>query len=421
MNIDLICKIVNGKLNKKKYGKRIINYFRIDSRLTTKNDCFITINEGYKYINNKMGLIITDKDIKLNIPIIKVENIIEALKLLAIYKRNNFKGSVIGITGSNGKTTTKELIYNILSSKYKVLKNEKNNNNHIGLPLTLCNLKDEEIIVLEMGMNHKGEIEYLSNICKPDIGIITNIGSAHIGNLGSKKNIYKAKMEILKGMNSNNLIVCGDNKYFKNTKYFKCGINKNNDLIAYNIKSDLEKLEFKINLDKEYNILFNNIGKQFIIDILYSIKIGLINNINIEEIIKIISNYKTIEHRMELVNLKKFKILDDSYNSSFESLKYDLDLLEKYDNKLLIIGSIKELGKYSKKVHKKIIKLLNKQNCEYILVGNEFKKNYYNNYNEVIECLKKYNFDNKIVLLKGSRLNNLDKLREYLIKTDLTN
>ena len=420
MNIDLICKIVNGKLNKKKYGKRIINYFRIDSRLTNKDDCFITINDGYKYINKNMGLIITDKDIKLNIPIIKVDNVIESLKLISIYKRENFKGRVIGITGSNGKTT-KELIYNILSSKYKVLKNEKNNNNHIGLPLTLCNLKDEEIIVLEMGMNHKGEIEYLSNICKPDIGIITSITSAHIGNLGSKKNIYKAKMEILKGMNNNNLIVDGDSKYFKKSKYFKCGLNKNNDLIGYDIESNLEGLKFKIKLDNEYEIEFNNLGKQFINDILYSIKIGLIFDIKIEEIIEIIKQYKTLEHRMELIELNNIKILDDSYNSSFESLKYDLDLLKKYNNKLLIIGSIKELGKYSNKIHKKIIKLLKKQNCKYLLIGEEFKKNYYKTYNEVIEYLNSYEFNNELILLKGSRLNNLDKIREYLIKANLTN
>lgn len=414
MNIDLICKIVNGRINKKKYLKRNIEYFRIDSRLTDKNDCFITINEGYKYVNKNMGLIITDKDISLNVPIIKVEDTIKALKDLAIYKRNSFKGDVIGITGSCGKTTTKELIYNVLSNKYKVLKSEKNNNNHIGLPLTLCNLKDEDIIVLEMGMNHKGEIDYLTNICKPTIGIITNILSSHIGNLGSLKNIYKAKMEILNGMESDNLIVNGDSKFYKNKKYFKCGINNNNDLIAYDIESDLERLKFKIELDKEYDIIFNNIGKQFINDILYSIEIGLKFNIDINDIIKSIESYNSLEHRMNIIKKEKYTILDDSYNSNFESLKYDLDLLEKYENKLLIIGSIKELGKYSKKIHKNIIKLLKKQNCKYILIGNEFNKNYYNNYNEVIDYLKDYNFNNELILLKGSRLNNLDKIAKYL-------
>ena len=412
MNIGLICEVVNGKLNNKKYSKRIINNFTIDSRLTNKNDCFITINEGYNYVNKNMGLIITDKDIKLKVPIIKVDNTIEALRLISIYKRNNFNGTLIGITGSNGKTTTKELIYNILSTKYKVLKNEKSRNNHIGLPLTLCNLKDEEIVVLEMGMNHKGEIDYLSNICKPNISIITNIGSSHIGNLGSKRKIYKAKLEVLKHT-KDTLLVNGDSKYFKRSKYFKCGINDNNDLKAYNIVSDLDKLKFNIYLDKEYEITFNNIGKQFINDILYSIKIGLIFNIDINEIIKVISEYKTIEHRMNIIDFNNFKLIDDSYNSSYESLMYDLDLLKDYDNTLLIIGAIKELGKYSNRIHKKIIKVLNKYNFNYLLVGNEFKKNYFNNYEEVINYLKDYDLNNKIVLLKGSRLNNLDKIRDY--------
>ena len=195
----------------------------------------------------------------------------------------------------------------------------------------------------------------------------------------------------------------------KNSKYFKCGINKNNDLIGYNIISDLDKLKFNIYLDKEYEITFNNIGKQFINDILYSIKIGLLFNIDINEIIKVISEYKNIEHRMNIIDFNNFKLIDDSYNSSFESLMYDLDLLKDYDNTLLIIGAIKELGKYSKK----IIKILNKYNFNYLLVGNEFKKNYFNNYEEVINCLKNYNLNNKIVLLKGSRLNNLDKIRDY--------
>lgn len=412
MNIGLICEIVSGNLNNKKYLNRVINNFTIDSRITNKDDCFITINDGYKYANKNMGLIITDHNLKLKLPIIKVDDTKEALIKLAIYKRSNFKGSVIGITGSNGKTTTKELIYDILSTKYKVLKNEKNKNNDIGLPLTLCNLKDEEIIVLEMGMNHKGEIDFLSKICKPTHGIITNIGSAHIGNLGSIRKIYKAKMELSKHVD--NLIVSGDNKYFKKSKYFKCGISKYNDLIAYNIYSDLNILKFNINLDKEYLITFNNIGRQFINDILYSIKIGLMFNIDIMDILTKINNYKNLEHRMNIVNFNNFKLIDDSYNSSFESFRYTIDLLSKYENKLLIIGSIKELGKYTKKVHKKIVKLLKKQNCKYLLVGSEFKKNYLKDYNEVINYLDNYNFNNEIVLLKGSRMNNLDKIRTYL-------
>ena len=276
----------------------------------------------------------------------------------------------------------------------------------------MCNLKDEDIIVLEMGMNHKGEIDYLSKICRPTLGIITNISSSHIGNLGSMKKIYRAKMELSKYVD--NILVTGDNKYFKKSKYFKCGLDKNNDLIAYNIYSDLNILKFNINLDKEYIVTFNNIGRQFITDILYGIKVGLLFNIDIMDILREVNNYKTLEHRMNLISFNNFKLIDDSYNSNFESLKYDLDLLNNYENKLLIIGSIKELGKYTNKIHKKIIKLLKKQNCKYLLVGSEFKKNYFNDYNEVIKYLDDYEFNNEIVLLKGSRMNNLDKIREYL-------
>ncbi len=420
MNIKLICEIVNGKLNNKIYEDRIIDNFKIDSRLIENKDCFITINSGYKYIKSvrkKVGLIITDQDIKYNIPIIKVDDPIKALGLLGKYKRSIFKGKIIGITGSTGKTTTKELIYDILKTKYKVLKSDKNNNNHIGLPLTLCNIKDCDFVILEMGMNHLGEIEYLSNICKPDIGIITNIGTSHIGNLGSKKNIYKAKMEILKGMDNNNLIVNGDSKYLKKTKYFKCGINKKNNLKAYNIISNLNELKFNISIDKEYEIIFNNIGKHFITDILLAIKIGLIYDIDIKDIIESIKNYKCLEHRMNIYNYKNNILIDDTYNSCYESLISVLDLIKDINkNKLLIIGSILELGKYSKKIHKKIVKKLKKiKNSKIILVGEEFNKyKHFNNVDEVISYLKDYNFNNELILLKGSRRINLDKIENYI-------
>lgn len=416
MNIDLICKIVNGKLNNNKYKNRKINYFRIDSRLTTKKDCFITVNDGYKYVNNKMGLIITDHDISLNVPIIRVEDSKYALELIARYKRNNFKGEVIGITGSMGKTTTKELVSNILSSKYKVLKSYKNYNNHYGLPLTLANLSDEEVIILELGMNHKGEIKKLSEICRPTIGVITSIASSHIGNLKSKRNIYKAKMEILSSMESKDLIVCGDSKYFKKSKFIKCGIGKHNDLYGYNITNNLDGLKFNIMLDKEYEINFN-CGINFVTDILIAIQLGLIFNIGIEEIIDKIKNTDLLDHRMNIYN-GDITLIDDSYNASYESVISDIDLVKDIDkNKILIIGNVLEMGKYSKKIHRKIYKkLLKVSKCKIILVGKEFNKyGSFNDYKEVIEYLKNYDIKDELILLKGSRKVELDKIKDYLM------
>ena len=200
---DYIVKVYNIQ-------EKTINNIKIDSRNINENDLFIAIRgkniDGHNYvldaINRGASLIIVSEDIsiKANTMIIKVNDTIEILGVLANSMINKIKVPVIAVTGSNGKTTTKELIANLLATKYKVLKNKGNLNNHIGLPLTILEYQDEDIIVLEMGMNHKGEIEKLTKICHPNIGVITNIGTAHIGNLGSKKNIYKAKLEILKGM-----------------------------------------------------------------------------------------------------------------------------------------------------------------------------------------------------------------------------
>ena len=145
--------------------------------------------------------------------IIVVKNSLEALQKIAAYKRilygNDLK--VVAITGSVGKTSTKDMVANVIAQKYKTLKTMGNYNNHIGLPLTLLHLTDQEVAVVEMGMNHLGEIDLLTNIAKPDLAIITNIGTSHIGNLGSRENILKAKLEILNGMKNKEIIVNKDN------------------------------------------------------------------------------------------------------------------------------------------------------------------------------------------------------------------
>ena len=219
MNSDVLLQIVDGKyLNKG--TKRKINEIKIDSRKINKNDVFIALKgsnfDGHDYvkdaIKSKASAIIVNRkiDIKTNVPIILVKDTYDSLIKIGTFFRNKFDIPVIAVTGSCGKTTTKELIYTILSKKYKVLKSEKNYNNHIGIPLTLTKLSNEyDACVLEIGMNHFSEISKLSKMVKPNIGIITNIGTSHIGNLGSQKNILKAKMEILDGMKDGLLILNG--------------------------------------------------------------------------------------------------------------------------------------------------------------------------------------------------------------------
>ena len=216
MKLSEINHFLNGKINKDVEFNKI----KVNSNEIKQGDLFLAINKGHDYIdeaiNNGAVAIISEKEIEY--PSIKVDNSIIALGKIAHYIRNCYNIPLIAITGSVGKTTTKELIYLVLSKKYKVLKSNKNQNNHIGLPLTLLNLDNTyDMIVVELGMNHLKEISYLSKMCNPNYGIITNIGSAHIGNLGSKKNILKAKLEIRDGLNGI-LIVNKNDKYLRKIK-----------------------------------------------------------------------------------------------------------------------------------------------------------------------------------------------------------
>ena len=218
-----------------------ITGFSTDTR-TINNEVYIALKgknlDGHRFITNdlKASVVISEEEIYLDdIPVIKVSNTYDSLYYIGRYIKDKYNIPVIAITGSNGKTTLKELIYNILSTKYKVLKNKENYNNIIGIFNTIKKLNNTyDLCILEMGMNHKGEISTLSKMVQPTTGIITNIGSAHIGYLKNKKQIYKAKMEILDGLNGD-LIVNGDDKYLKKSNSFKCGSKLSNDLIAYKI------------------------------------------------------------------------------------------------------------------------------------------------------------------------------------------
>ena len=197
-----------------------LNNFSKDTRLINKDDVYIGI-KGESFDGNKFYKDALDKGASVCIldnidevddkykdkTIVKVEDTIKAIGLLAKYKRSLYNIPVVAVTGSVGKTSTKDMIAAVLSTEYKVLKTEANYNNHIGLPLTILKLTDEDILVVEMGMNHFGEISLLTNIAKPTGCVITNIGTSHIGNLGSRENILKAKLEILEGLDKNGFVL----------------------------------------------------------------------------------------------------------------------------------------------------------------------------------------------------------------------
>lgn len=426
--------VIKGNIEQDFNGK-----IRIDSRLVKPGDIFVAIVgnkvDGHDYINSAINNgakgIITEKDITVpdDIVVIKVPSTRDSLLSLAAFIRKFYNNiPLIAVTGSVGKTTTKELIYYLLSNKYKVLRSKGNHNNYIGVPLTLFELDNTyDICVLELGMNHLKEIEKLSNICLPTDAVITLIGTSHIGLLGSKDNIFKAKMEITSGLGSGTLFVNGDDSYLKKIKsniyrIIKCGLTKSNDIRALSILSTDNNLYFKVNiLDKYYKVVFPIPNESLVNDILLAICVALKYNVKIDDILNTLENYPGIENRNQITKLSNnITLIDDSYNSSFESLKAGLKMLESFSkDKLVIIGDILELGDHSVKIHKDIKKLLNKKD-KVILVGvytkNIVGKDYVHcdNYEDVIRYIETLNLKNTVIYIKGSHLIGLDKVATYI-------
>ena len=299
--------------------------------------------------------------------IIKVENQIEALNKIATKKRELYGETfpVIAVTGSVGKTSTKDIIASVLSQKYKVLKTQANFNNDIGLPLTILSIKDEDVAVVEMGMNHLGEISRLSKIAKPSISVITNIGTSHIGNLGSRENILKAKLEILDGMKTPFLIINNDNDLLhnwydenKNKIQIKTfGIENEANVCATEINLYDYNSEFICNIGSEkFKIKVPVPGYHYVLNSLCAALIGNIFNLTKEQISKGIESFELTKKRMEITTNNGIKIINDSYNASFESMKASIEYLSSMEHgrKIAVLGDMLELGEFSKVLHKKV-------------------------------------------------------------------
>ena len=284
----------------------ILTNFSKDTRIINKGDTYIAIKgevfDGNKFIEEAFSkgasccIVEHLNNVDINKykdkTIVQVKDSIKCLQTLAKYKRSLYNIPVIAITGSVGKTSTKDLVYEVVNKKYKTLKPVGNLNNHIGLPLTILGLKDHEALVVEMGMNHLKEISLLTNIAKPTIAIITNIGTAHIGNLGSRENILKAKLEITESLKPNSpLIINNDDDMLNkegpnlNKKYnlITVGIDNKSTYNATNIEDNIFSSTFYINNDK-INI---NVGsKAFIYNSLVAYAIGKILKIDSKDILQ---------------------------------------------------------------------------------------------------------------------------------------
>ena len=452
MKIKDILEVINGKLLYGDLDKELENFSK-DTRTIEHGDVYIGIkgetfdgNTFYKnaFENGADVAIVDNNELNYEIyegkSIILVNDSIEALGKLAHYKRMQYNIPVIAVTGSVGKTSTRDIIYSVLSKKFNILKTDGNYNNNIGLPLTILKLKDHNMMVLEMGMDKFGEIEYLSNIASPTHAVITNVGTAHIGNLGSRENIMKAKLEIISGMNKDGkLYLNNDNdllnehldKIKEKINVITIGIDNNSDYMATDIILDAFESNFKID-NKNFKI--NVGGKAFVYNSLMGYSLGKEFNLTDEEIYDALVNIKLTENRLEkLIGKKNETIINDTYNASYDSIKNAVELLAKanYKRKILVLGDVLELGEYDKEMHEKIANEILKYSFDkIILVGNSVKyikdvleKNKYNadiymfqKENETYELLDNMLEKDDIILLKASHGINLINVVNHLKK-----
>lgn len=373
----------------KKHLKDIkIGKILIDSRKIKENDVFIGIRSGNEYIQDVLGkgacLAFYD-DINIKIEderAIYVENSILFLQELAKKYRERLDVTVIGITGSEGKTSTKDILYSILSKKYKGKKTQGNYNNHIGLPLTILKLEDDDnFITLEMGMSHLGEIRLLGKIASPDYAIVTNIGDSHLEFLENRDNVFKAKTEIFEFVKPELRVVYGDDPYFKNAEAIKVGKNKNNDYTIKGFHQDKRGGEFKLSfLDEEMKVSSNLYGEYNSINIALAITVGLKMGISKEEILDTCKNLKLTGMRFERVEQDGKIFINDAYNASPVAMKVSLETFNeifKDDYKVAVLGDMLELGKESIKLHEKLAETIeNLELDEIFLVGKEMKNLY---------------------------------------------
>ncbi|WP_186429974.1 UDP-N-acetylmuramoyl-tripeptide--D-alanyl-D-alanine ligase [Clostridium sp. BSD9I1] len=457
MNFDEIVTAVGGKVIVR---GNAFDYDNIstDTRKIGEKSIFIALKgenfNGNNYIieasNNGALVCIVDElnfkteDLKEYTSIIKVDDTKKALLDLAEYYRTMLNIKIVGITGSTGKTSTKDLTHAALSGKFKVFKTEGNFNNEIGLPLMMFKLDNTyDIAVLEMGMNNLGEIHNMAKAAKPDIALITNVGITHIENLKTRENILKAKLEITNFFNNENtLILNADNDFlseieFNNFNVMKTGIENKKDLYAYNIMLNEKSISFTVREDstgEEEDFYIEAPGKHNVLNALLAIACARKLGIEFKLIKQGFSNLKFTSMRLDIIKEERFTIVNDCYNASPDSMKAAIEVLMNIngDRKMVVLGSMKELGHKAYEAHKEVGIFSKLMGVNTLIAVGEFQDAYEEGFKEDIskrdigevikvqdtdqaaKVLKEYLKKDDVVLVKASRAMRFEKIVEAL-------
>ena len=444
-----IANFSNGKLNNDKFKDIEIFGVSIDSRTINNSEIYMPIIgerfDGHQFIEDafKKGALATfsesGKFKNEEKPIIYVEDTNRAYQDLANSYKKYLEAKIVAITGSNGKTTTKDIISSVLETKYKTEKTIGNLNNEIGVPKTILNFPaDTEIGVIEMGTDGFGQIEVLSKIANPDIAIITNIGDSHLEQLKTKENIAREKLHIIDGMSDNGIFIYNNddeilreivNQTDIQQRKISFGERTDSDYIIEILESSNQGTVFKLN-DVLYVIPL--IGKHQVYNSTVAIIVGILFDVESYNIIKAINIKELTSMRSELMNLNGFDILNDSYKSNPQSLRSALETLDKlsgYTQKIAILGDMLELGEDEVKLHRQIGKDINQKQLDYLLLYGPLSKyimeEAINNFEDdrvfhfetkedLSEKAKELIKKNTLVLVKASRSMQLETVIEEL-------
>ena len=434
---------VGGKLHR--YESVILTDVAIDHRKVTKDCLFVAIRgkrfNGHDFIEAAYragaGAVMAE-EAQLGTPTIVVEDTRRALLDLAAFYRSRFHGTVVGITGSVGKTTTKEMIAQVLSAAKKVLKTEGNLNNGIGLPSTLFRLdRSYQAAVIEMGMSARGEISALSQTACPTIGVITNIGVSHMETLGSRENILRAKLEILDGMAEDAPLVLGADDdllacvRFSERPLIFCRIeNKQADFRAEDIKTKGGVTSFTVvDHGASTPVVLPAVGRHNVINALFAFAVGYLEQMERSDIAGALRDYRPADMRQQVIETGEYTVLADCYNASPDSMRAAISVLCELDTagrRIAVLADMLELGKIAQDEHRKIGLYAGMNRIDALFCYGTLSKALYdgaagisNRYHftdkESLVCaLRDYIRPGDVILLKGSRSMKLESVMTEL-------
>ena len=434
-NTQEIANVLNGSLSvdRKIYFEGVCT----DTRSDVEGKLFVALEgahfDGHDFIkvaeDNGAKAIISHKDINSNLPLIKVVDTEKAYQKIAAFHRKSYGPVVIAITGSNGKTSTKNMLNSILQLEAPTLSTEGNFNNHLGVPKTLLNLKkNHQFCIIEMGANHQNEISLLCNIANPNLAIITNANNAHIGEFGNLKNLVEAKGEIFESLSKDGIAFINNESPHKKIWRKISGTQEiiffgnQSAIYASNIQQSTEDINFQLNIgENKINITLKLIGRHQVDNALAAAACASELGIGLEIIKDGLENTIPEKGRLELIELENFTLLNDSYNANPHSMKAAIDTIKKFPGKkIAVLGSMDELGKDSIKLHQEIGEYAKNSGIEKLYsIGEDakhYKGDHFQDVESIVNILSKKH-QKSVILVKGSRMMELNKLVDILVNS----